>query len=670
MRRAIASFDVFDTCLTRTVSRPADVFAAAALFLRAQGKIRFADHDLADVARLRVRAETLARQALRGREDLDLAAICARIPADNPWGLAPRDAYDAELAVETSCLRPVAATLTLVRTLREQGRRIVFVTDMYLPAAFLAERLAAHGFYAPGDGLYVSGEVGLCKWSGRLFRHVLDREGVAPRQVLHVGDNAASDGIMARRCGIRTRRVTDALLTPREAALDRPQPDRSPCAAVLAGAARAGRAAMGDVAAVPADLAAVVAAVAAPLFLTFTAWVLTEAAKADADRLHFVARDGQIFYRLAAILRRNRPELPEPRYLHGSRQAWFLPALARCTREELGWLVVPGHDRRPAALLAKLGLTPEELPATGPDEAPGTPFWSTPLPPDGEDAFFALVTRSPNAQAIEARAATARTLATAYFRDIAQGRPRLFLVDLGWTLSTQAALERLLAAGGLDVALCGYYFGLSASRVCGLEGRCRAFLQELPRGCDPAESHNPLFRNANLLEQCLTLADHGQTMGYAQENGVVRPVLRQARPEAVRLAAGIQRIVCAVAEDWAAQATPLALPLEALAAQKPAAVANALAFLRAPTRREAAAFGGIAVWDDQNESRARALARPLGLADWLRTLPGLGALLPAASYETGCDWLEGSIALAPAWLRPLLRRPRAFEALRALRKSL
>jgi len=661
----VYSFDVFDTCLTRTCARPTDVFTMAALRLRAAQKADFPLTDVHDVVRLRTEAETAARKALQGREDLTLPEIYACLPAGNPFGIVPADFLDAELEAEASCLRPVAALRDDIRALRMAGRRIVFVTDMFLPMEFIRDQLAAHGFFQPGDGLYVSGEIGLCKWSGGLYRHVLEQEGVAARQVLHVGDNPQSDVVMARRAGMAARLLAPAVLSARESALARPLPDHDPGAGLLAGSCRAARCFLPREAS--GGVAAVAASVAAPLFLSFTAWVLAEAARAGLPRLHFVSRDGQIFYRIARILCRDRPGLPEPRYIHGSRQAWFFPSVTRCARDGLGWLLVPGHSRRPADLLAKLDMQPGDLPELGPDMAPGSGYWAAPLPPGAEAAFWDMLERPANARAVEARAAQARRLTADYFRPLVRDLPTLALVDLGWTLKTQVALGGVLRASGLPCEVFGYYFGVSASRAAGQEGRYRAFLTELPRHLDPAETLNPVFRNANLLEQCFSLADHGQVTGYAREGEDVVPRLRQARADQIGMAATVQQAILDVAAAWSREALAAGMGLETLASCKSGAVANAVSFLSAPTLQEAWALRTVMVGDDQNESRRRALVRPLGPGDLCRAVLSGRGTLPAGDYARSFDWIEGSVALSPRWLAPLLRTRRVFRLLRSLR---
>ena len=74
---------------------------------------------------------------------------------------------------------------------------------MYLGKALVSDLLAHCGLSKYFSAGYVSGDVLRTKHSGRLFRHVLQVEGVTPDKVLHIGDNVHADGRRAVQHGIR-----------------------------------------------------------------------------------------------------------------------------------------------------------------------------------------------------------------------------------------------------------------------------------------------------------------------------------------------------------------------------------------------------------------------------------------------------------------------------------
>lgn len=659
----IYSFDVYDTVITRTFARPPDLFyVLVRRVLAGAGRPEPAAEVLEEMVTWRLNLERAARAAARaaGRQDTTFSDIYAGA-GGNPWGLEPAEMMAAELQLEREATRPVPGMRARLDEIRRRGGRIVFVSDMYLPGTVIRGLLAAHGLAQPGDGIYVSGDVGLTKSSGELFRHVLAAEGVGPGEMLHVGDNAHSDIAMARKLGIRVEHVREATLGACEGLFAAAGADHCQARSRLAGAGRLARLSL-LAAGEDSNLAEVASGVAAPVLVAYVAWVLQVAREEGRTALHFVSRDGQVLWRIARKLA--GPGDPVPRYLHGSRQAWFLAALAGVTPRELDWLVVPGHCRRPRSLLAKLGLTPEEVAPLLDGRRPAPDWWNRPLLPgaEAEAEFLGLLSEPALAARIEEKAAQARRLAREYLTAQGLDAPGAALVDVGWTQKTQRAVNRILFPGEAP-RLPGYYFGASLGRVGpAAAGPYRAFLVERDRYLDPGQNLNHVFRNANLVEQVFTRADHGRVLGYAEGPEGVTPVLAEpdADPAGARLSAAIGR----AAEDMAAELAGIAEDPAAVDDLRQAALAVLQAFLARPEPRLARVVADVPVSDDQNETRARPLARPLGLFDLARILSG------RCRFEDSCDWLEGAIALSPAWLKPVLRRRAVFERLRAWRKSL
>jgi len=385
-------------------------------------------------------------------------------------------------------------------------------------------------------------------------------------------------------------------------------------------------------------------------------------------RLFFVARDGQILHHIAQALTEGQ-DGPECRYLYGSRQAWFFPALERWdTEHAMGWLRIPGHSAAPGHLLQKLHLEPGDL--RGLDGAPGPqdPFWTRQADEQGLRRLSALLASPRFAALAEARAKELRVTALAYFRQ--EGlldAPEATLVDVGWTLKSQRALRELLRHERPDADVSGYYFGVQAAHAPASElGRARAYFQEQPRHLDPAQRLNHLFRNANIIEQVFTGADHGQLVRYEFADGAARPVLRRP-PPAER--AAMVRLIRDCAVRFARRAVDAGLPKWPQDETRDWAGLALRRFLSEPPERLVRAVADLRVFDDQNESRSRRLTRPIGPLELLALRVGL-VRPPGASYGRSFDWLEGAIALSRPWMRPLLRSPKVFERLRAYRISL
>lgn len=178
----VLSLDIFDTLLTRpVVDDPRDIFHLVA------AKVDDA-FDL-DFVALRWHAEKELGDPYATLDD-----IYAHIQRRH--GLSPELAArlkKEEMLCERTLLQPRPDMLELCRAAQAAGKRIVAVSDMYLPSSFLLEVLHEKGFAAV-EAVYVSAEHKARKSdSGALFDIMLRKEQVDAVNVLHMGDHTRSD---------------------------------------------------------------------------------------------------------------------------------------------------------------------------------------------------------------------------------------------------------------------------------------------------------------------------------------------------------------------------------------------------------------------------------------------------------------------------------------------
>lgn len=171
------AFDVFDTLLKRDVGKPTDLFLLAG----------------ATFAENRIKAEQQARSA--AQQEVTLAQIYEQSVLS---GADP----SRECALEVAAAVPNIPVLEAVRALYAQGKRIYFISDMYLPPEQIHSMLLRCG-YDMLEGGFVSCSYGVQKRSGGLFRCFLRETGLKASQVLFVGDSWRADIIGAALAGIR-----------------------------------------------------------------------------------------------------------------------------------------------------------------------------------------------------------------------------------------------------------------------------------------------------------------------------------------------------------------------------------------------------------------------------------------------------------------------------------
>lgn len=186
----VISFDIFDTLIFRPFSEPTD------LFYFVGEKLGFFDF-------YRIRRETehearMYRYEKFGSFEVTLADIWALI--EKKTGISAEEGMRIEQECELSFCYANSFMKEVYEHLLRQGKKIIIISDMYLPEKCLAEILKKNG-YAGYEKLYVSCEYDKNKGSGELFELAMEELSLAPNKVIHVGDNEYSDVKQAKKAG-------------------------------------------------------------------------------------------------------------------------------------------------------------------------------------------------------------------------------------------------------------------------------------------------------------------------------------------------------------------------------------------------------------------------------------------------------------------------------------
>lgn len=178
------SFDVFDTLLLRPYVRPTDLFRHMEINENIPG---FAD--------ARISAERRART--KERPEVALSDIYDAIDP----GFT--ELMDKELEYESQVLQQNPEMKHVFDLAVKNGKKIILMSDMYLPSGFIADALSRNGFTGYGK-LYVSSDDGKSKCFGDMFRQALEDLGIRPSELLHIGDDERSDVRTPSSLGIGT----------------------------------------------------------------------------------------------------------------------------------------------------------------------------------------------------------------------------------------------------------------------------------------------------------------------------------------------------------------------------------------------------------------------------------------------------------------------------------
>lgn len=199
-RPALLSTDLFDTVLLRDRTTESERFALAA-----RRAARHLGVDPSVVARLRWSFHDNAYRAVameRPEGDAALRDICRTMAAALGRGDDAAEVLrTTEVDTDIAHLHPNRPLLDLYDELARHGLRIVAVSDTYYGESDLRRILDEVVGPHPLTAVYSSADIGLTKHRGRLFDEVAGREGLAPGQILHVGDHPDADVRRARAAG-------------------------------------------------------------------------------------------------------------------------------------------------------------------------------------------------------------------------------------------------------------------------------------------------------------------------------------------------------------------------------------------------------------------------------------------------------------------------------------
>jgi len=176
------AFDVFDTLIVRPFVRPDDLFD---FIERVTGKEGF--------GKARREAERQARRQIRPEIDLD--------EIYNVLDSRYSDLKAVEIEKEIALCRADSEALALYDSFIKEGKKVILVSDMYLPRGVLEEILEKCGF-SVYTKLYLSNELDLNKSSGSVYDLITEENG----PVLMIGDNERSDVRNAVSHGLKAER--------------------------------------------------------------------------------------------------------------------------------------------------------------------------------------------------------------------------------------------------------------------------------------------------------------------------------------------------------------------------------------------------------------------------------------------------------------------------------
>lgn len=190
------SFDIFDTLLFRNVGDYKDIF----YFVEEKYNQQFSDK-ISNFRAARIIAEQKARNEGQ-RDDITLDDIYDRLSYPN---YIKNRLKKIELQSEFKSVFPNTIMVDFLLSCKKNGKKIIIATDMYLPKCIIYEMLKKCGIHKEYiDNIFISGEIGLSKYSGRLFHYILNTLKINSDSICHIGDNKISDIKRPKDYGIKS----------------------------------------------------------------------------------------------------------------------------------------------------------------------------------------------------------------------------------------------------------------------------------------------------------------------------------------------------------------------------------------------------------------------------------------------------------------------------------
>ncbi len=173
-------FDVFDTAIIRFFQKPTDLFEY----------ISFKNAN-PDFHLRRVQRETTTRKRYQDKKEISIFQIYDGLPSDS---------INEEIAAERKFCVAHPDVYHFYLKLLNAGKKIYFVSDMYLDKETISSILKENGYHSYED-IYVSSEDDLIKGDGSRFAWLKNNIPASIDTAIHIGDNHVSDFLQPKAHG-------------------------------------------------------------------------------------------------------------------------------------------------------------------------------------------------------------------------------------------------------------------------------------------------------------------------------------------------------------------------------------------------------------------------------------------------------------------------------------
>lgn len=498
-KHEVISFDIYDTALLRNVVYPTDIFDIVYQELKKEGIV------LENFKKLRIKAEEKARIRSE-QEDITLKDIYEVI-AEKIGQDSSNKVKQIELLIEQKFTVSNPFIKKIYDYARTHNKKIIFISDMYLPKEFISKLLNENG-YDKYDGLFVSGLIGISKASTKLFHHVRQAMNIN-NTWLHIGDNPVSDYENAIKCNIDayyykdTRKRVDIKknYSIQKSILKALQINYCETTEQLNYWQRFGIYKVSS------------------LFFGFTLWLANQLK--GKDNVYFLSRDGYLPYRLYQKLSNYIEDLPEARYIYASRRAYQVPNILNMNESDALDLLTAsnsglGQKIDIGEIFDNIGLDKEKYVEV--IRKFGFCNFDEMIETDKDRNRARKVLKYIYSDITEILKKEKSLLEDYLKQNKIYEYNEINIVDVGWRGSTHKAIQDITS-----LTTNGYYFGTAYNVYDDIADNVHGYAFNLGK---PYKNMKKIMDNVMMYELIFS-APHGSLIGFKKENGQVHPILKE-----------------------------------------------------------------------------------------------------------------------------------------------
>lgn len=344
----------------------------------------------------------------------------------------------------------------------------------------------------------------------------------------------------------------------------------------------------------------------APILVSYVLWVLQEAQKLKINNLYFLSRDGEVLYKIAKKICKKYNWNISCKYVYFSRKSLRAPIYYLNPKEGISYIFSKGSNMSLDLILERAGVTSTEKEKICYEI--GIPVDNLNYSINGDDLNKLkekLIKNQRFKDNIWKHSKSSWKLIKEYFyQERFHEEKKAAIVDSGWIGSMQKNLVYLLKKADIQIDLHGFYFGLFKSKK-QLDEKYHAFyFQEIK------EFYYGIFFNNNLFE-CLCAANHGMTIGYKKQDGVIIPIFKNYIPNP-RIE--LQQKIC---EEYAEN---IEMVENSRINLRKYIYKIIVLFMTSPSIEEIEQYGSINFCDDMTESYYYSLANRISISEYFRHL--------------------------------------------------